>query len=521
MTTNIQAISDVLTRHGINALMGLVGNGNLDFIADMVDRCGVRYVGFRHENGAVAAADGYARAGSRLGVATVTHGPGLTNALTALVTARRARSPLLLITGNASGYTHRSTQRLNHRAVAEALDVPVVSPGPQDDWAQAAEFALDQAARGAVLLDLPAEATRGHARLSSTPQPRRSHTASEPDPDDLQQAIALLEGAERVLIVAGRGAVRAGVRDALIRLGRRYGAKLGTSLAAKGFFSRENGDIGIVGGLASPSSWEACRTCDVALVVGAGLNGFTTEHGTLLQSAEVVRLDEDPEAAATVDVHLRLSGHLPSILNALLAEGRQEARTGWEPEAAFDRRTQPVSWPDPVLQRLDQALPEERTVTFDHGNLANRAVPFLRVFDPAQSLFMPDFGSLGLALPAAIGAALARPERRTVAIVGDGGLMMSLPELDTLKRSGASVLVVALNDGVYGAEYPHFAELGASLSPATFASESIAEIARAMGVRGEVMEEGDDLARLDLLAAHDHEPVVLEVRCAPPTEASH
>jgi len=132
---------------------------------------------------------------------------------------------------------------------------------------------------------------------------------------------------------------------------------------------------------------------------------------------------------------------------------------------------------------------------------------------------MPDFGSIGLSIAAATGAAIACPERRTISIVGDGALMMSLSDLDTLKRSGAPVLVVVFNDRVYGAEYPHLMELGASLAPASFEGTSIFEIAQAIGLRSAVIETGGDLSRIDALVADATQPTLVEVRCAPPSEA--
>lgn len=518
MRTNIQAVSDVLAERGATTLFGLIGNGNLHFVADMVDRCGARYVGVRHENAAVAAADGYARAGGTVGFATVTHGPGFTNALTALVTALRARTPLLLIAGSAMGYPHRSTQRLDQGAVASALGIPVVAPSADGDWAEAARDALRRAASGTVLLDIPAEATRRPARCDSGPERSPPAARPSPDPEAVDRIVQVLMGTERLLVLAGRGAVRAGVRDQLVALGRRYGARFGTTLAAKGLFSRLDGDIGIVGGLAKPASWAACRECDVVLVAGASLNGFTTEHATLFRSARVIRLDEDAAAPSTLDVHLTLCCGLAESVAAILAASRPGTRPPWDPGTAEAQavRTAATLWPSGVLQHLDRILPDARTVVFDHGDRANGAVPYFRAADPSQSLFMPDFGSLGLSLAAAVGASIACPERRTVAILGDGGLMMSLSELDTIKRTGAPDLIVVLNDGVYGAEYPHLAEIGASLGPATFASAPPSEIARAIGIPSIRLGEGDDFGALDGLVAVRGGPMLVEVACPPP-----
>jgi thiamine pyrophosphate-dependent acetolactate synthase large subunit-like protein len=515
MMTNIEAVSDTLVAHGVDTLFGLIGNGNLDLIADLVGRKGVRYLGLRHENAVVAAADGFSRAGDRLGLATVTHGPGFTNALTALVTARRASSRLLLITGSAMGYTGRSTQKLDHSKVAHALGVAVIAPLPHDDWGEATRQALELATHGTVLLDLPAEATRFEAvRRESAPEARQASV--QPERALIQQASELLGAAKRPLILAGRGAMRAGARDRLAALARRYGARLGTSLAAKGLFNGEPGDIGLVGGLGSPLSMAACRQCDVVLVAGASLNGFTTEHATLLKSAKVIRLDGNPQAPSSIPVHLSLAGDIVAALAAFDLEG--DARSPWPIEAG--PHNGPVrAWPVPVLERLDRLLPSGRAVVYDHGDQANAAVPFFGAHDATQSIFTPDFGALGLSVAAAIGAAVARPERRTLAVVGDGGMMMSLPDLDTLKRSGVPVTVVVFNDGVYGAEYPHLLEIGAPLAPATFASASIAGISRAVGLRSYRILEGEGFDVLDE-AISGEGPALVEVMCAPPSQGS-
>lgn len=518
MTTNIRAVGDALAVQGVDTVFGLVGNGNLDLVVDVIDRKGLRYLAFRHECGAVAAADGYSRAGDRLGIATVTHGPGFANALTALVTARRARSRLLLIAGNAGGYTGRSTQKLDQAAVARAAGVPVVMPGPSEDWGAATNEALRRAQDGAVLLDLPAEAMRQAARRGGWPE-SESAALAMPDRAALDLARSWLRQAERPILLAGRGALRAGLRDQFVDLAERHGARLGTSLAAKGLFTGETGDIGLVGGLGSPLSLAACRECDLLLAVGASLNGFTTEHATLFKAARVVRIDSDADAPASIPVDLTLTGDAVAIVAALAAD-TGTARPLWVHANDAAPRPAANNWPLPVLAHLDTLLPRDRAVVFDHGDQSNWAVPHFTAHDATQSLFMPDFGSLGLSLPAAIGAAAARPDRRTLAVVGDGGLMMSLPELDTLRRTGLPVTVVVLNDGVYGAEYPHLKAMGASLTAATFDSAPIADLAGAMGLRAYRIREADDLGNL-AEAVSGQGPSLVEVVCLAPSGLGH
>jgi len=516
MTTNIEAVAATLVRHGVDTLFGLIGNGNLDLVAEMTDRHGVRYIGVRHENAAVAAADGFARAGNRPGVATVTHGPGLTNAITALVTAHRARSPLLLIAGNASFNSGRSTQRLDQRTAIEALGVPVVQPMPDGDWSAAAEEALALTREGAVLLDLPAAAMRKPTQLAQfRPPGPEKEPAAPPDPDKIHSAASLIAHSKRAIVLAGRGALRAGVREDLVALASRCGALLATSLPVKGLFHGTDRDIGVAGGVASPHGRAACRDCDLIIAVGASLNGFTTDDAKLFRGAKVIRLDREPAAPSSIPVDLAIPGELSPAIAALLDELPTAVRPAWTP-AGSSAAAGAATWPERALDEVERLLPKDRTVVFDHGDLPNAALMRFDVSDPTQWIFMPDFGSLGLSVAAALGAAAARPDRRAVAVVGDGGLMMSLSELDTLKRAGLPVLVLVLNNGCYGAEYPHLRELGAPLAPATFDSASFADIARAIGIKAASIGDGDNLGTLAELVMDDREPALIELRCTPP-----
>jgi thiamine pyrophosphate-dependent acetolactate synthase large subunit-like protein len=514
MTTNVEAVATTLVRNGVDILFGLIGNGNLDLVAEMTSRHSVRYVSVRHENAAVAAADGFARAGDRLGVATVTHGPGLTNAMTAIVTARRARSPLLLIAGNASFNIGRSTQRLDHKTVIEALGVPVIQPAPDGDWAAATEQALALTQEGAVLLDLPASATRkpAHSGSRGSTAPAEKHAAL--DQVRIRAAADLIAGSKRIVIVAGRGARRAGARDAVVELAQQCGALLATSLPAKGLFHGLANDIGVAGGVASPRGRNACLECDLLIAAGASLNGFTTDDAKLFSRAKVIRLDRDPAAPSSIPIDVTIAGDLSSSIGALRKEIASQTLPTWTPSNAAANAL--PNWPDRAIEEIERLLPKDRTLVFDHGDLPNAALMKFSVSDPTQWIFTPDFGSLGLSVAAAIGAAAARPDRRAVAVVGDGGLMMSLSEIDTLKRTGLPVLVLVLNNGCYGAEYPHLKHLGVSLAPATFDSASFAGIAQAIGIKAASIGEGDNLGVLTEFVSNNDGPALLELRCPRP-----
>jgi thiamine pyrophosphate-dependent acetolactate synthase large subunit-like protein len=338
--------------------------------------------------------------------------------------------------------------------------------------------------------------------------------AVAPDAARIRTAAALIAGSKRVVIVAGRGARRARAREAVVALAQQCGALLATSLPAKGLFHGLANDIGVAGGVASPRGRNACLECDLLIAAGASLNGFTTDDAKLFGKAKVIRLDRDANAPSSIPVDVTIAGDLSLSLEALCREIAPPARPAWTPSDAAASAL--PNWPDRAIEEVERLLPKERTLVFDHGDLPNAALMQFNVSDPTQWIFTPDFGSLGLSVAAALGAAVARPDRRAVAVVGDGGLMMSLSEIDTLKRAGLPVLVLVLNNGCYGAEYPHLKHLGVSLAPATFDSASFADIAQAIGIKAASIGEGDNLGVLAEFVSDTGGPALLELRCPPP-----
>jgi len=515
---NRQLVVDVLRAAGVDTIFGVIGNGNVDIVADAIERAGMRYMAARHEAGAVAMADAYSRAADRIGVATVTHGPGLTNAVTALTTAARASSRVILLAGDAIGFPGRSTQRIDQRAVIAPTGAHWVAPGSRG-WDLAARDAVESARQGrCTVLNLPVEGmlTSADRELVAAPPPAEVPSTAAAD---LDRAAVLLAQAERPLILAGRGAVRTGVRESLVELAARLGAPLGTSLAARDLFDGVPDQIGLVGGFATPESMVVARSCDVVLSVGASLNQFTTDDDRLLGRARIIGIDRDPRAGTAVQ--LPLIGDAAALIDALLervprpdtphAVWRAEDTSG----QTFPASPESSGLAAAVLERLDALAPSERTVVYDHGNLATSAMGFLRGPDPAGFIFMADFGSIGLSLPAAVGASAGRPDRLTVCVVGDGALMMSLAELDTLARVGGDVLVLVLNDRAYGAEYPLLAQAGADPRIAVFDSARVSAIAEGVGIPSVLVASPADLSRVEEALAR-RGPRLLEVLCQQP-----
>ena len=280
------------------------------------------------------------------------------------------------------------------------------------------------------------------------------------------------------MIVAGRGAVLAGARDAAEALGDRTGALLATSAMAHGLFAGLPYALGIAGGFASPLAAELLADSDVVVALGATLNHWTTRHGALLAAgARLVQVDVEP---AAIGAHQpagrrrrrRRGGERPGA-----GGGARRARAprhgpphargrGGDRGAALARRalrgrprrarSTRARWPS----RSTTCCPPDRAVAVDSGAFTGWPAMYLGVADARAWLFCNAFQSVGLALGAALGAAVARPDRVTVAALGDGGLFLSLAELDTAARLGLPVLVVVWDDAAYGAEVHHFGPMG-------------------------------------------------------------
>jgi hypothetical protein len=325
------------------------------------------------------------------------------------------------------------------------------------------------------------------------------------------------------VFIAGRGA--RGARADLERAAEECGALLATSAAAKGLFRGNPWDLDVSGGFASPLAAELIAGADVIVGWGCSLNMWTTRHGKLIgRSATVVQVDDDPAAiGADLPVRFGVVGDVAQAASAvadLLATERKLQGQGGEPPAVQDkdgyrsaelreRIAREVRWRDVAYadesdgQRidpralsiaLDDLLPAQRTVVVDSGNFMGYPSMYLSVPDEAGFCFTQAFQSIGLGLASAIGAAVARPDRLTVAALGDGGALMGINELETAVRLGVPMVIVVYDDEAYGAEVHHFGPDGDPLDTVRFPAADIAAIGRGFGCEGVTVRSAADLA---------------------------
>jgi thiamine pyrophosphate-dependent acetolactate synthase large subunit-like protein len=529
-----EAVGRALAGLGVDAVFGLLGSGNLT-VTNALRDAGARFIAARHENGAICMADGYARVSGKLAACSVHQGPGLTNAVTGLTEAAKSRTPLLLLAADTPAAALRSNFRIDQAGLVEAVGAAAERVhGPDTAMADVARAVRRaRVERRAVALMLPLDVQAMECPDPELPPAGPSLAPPRPAEEVIEAVASLLAGAERPAIVAGRGAVLADAGAALRRLGELTGAVLATSAVANGLFAGDPYDLGIAGGFSSPLAARLLREADAVIAFGAALNQWTTRHGTLLGSeARVVQVDLDEEAiGAHRPVDVGVVGDAAATAAALVAalDGRTAAgyRTPgraedirdyrWRNEryeestAALDPRTFSIA--------LDDLLPEERTVVVDSGHFMGWPSMYLRVPDAAGFVFPQAFQCVGLGLGNAIGAAVARPDRVTVAALGDGGALMALSELETLGRLGLPVLVVIYDDSAYGAEVHHFRPQGQAVDLAQFPDTDFAALAEAAGCEGLTVRRVSDLEGLRAWLERRDRPLVLDAKVDPDVSA--
>lgn len=522
-----EAIAKALVELGVRRSFGLVGSGNYQ-LTEALQQAGATFTSARHEGGSITMADAYARVTGEVPVCTVHQGPGVTNMATGLAEAAKSRTPLLVLAAESSG--PRSNFRIDQPAFATSLGA--IAERIQSPATAAADCVRvhrrARLERRPVVLNLPLElltAETGPAPLPATPD----LAPAVPAPGSIAAAVKLLETAQRPLILAGRGAVLGGAGPALEALGDRIGAVFATSAVANGLFGDNPWSVGISGGFASTLASELIAESDVVLAVGASLNMWTTRHGRLLgPGTAVVQIDVDPgEIGANVPAAIAVVGDAGAAAQALAGQAtpgagrrttalaaRIEAwREAGEPfeDASTDSRIDPRT----ASQALDRMLPRARTVVTDSGGFMAWPAQYLRVPDAAGFCFTQAFQAVGIGLASAIGAAVARPDRLTVAAVGDGGLLMGLADLETVARLGPRMLVAVYNDAAYGAEVHHFepAQRGTLVH---FPDTDFAALARAAGLAGVTVRRREDLdAVAAWVASGSCQPLLADLKIVP------
>ncbi|MCL3816961.1 thiamine pyrophosphate-binding protein [Aeromicrobium wangtongii] len=524
-------LAELLHRQGVDTIFGLIGDGNLFFVDHFRSLAGSRYVGAVHEASAVMMAAGYAAVMNRVGVATVTHGPGLSNALTPLIECAKSSIPMVLIAGDTAQKDRFSPQKIAQRPL-------IVATGAGFEQARSPEtlesdlytaFRRAWSEKRPIVLNIPIEHTWAQVEPSASPQPIPLVVPSmPPDPEALDAALGIIMSVKRPIILAGKGALDA--REPLVELAATIGAPLATTAQAKDLFVGEPADLGIFGSLSTVAAQQIISESDCIISFGASLNPRTTDDGGLLDGKALVQCDVDVAAIANFCApNATILGDAALTATALT----QWLRAAECEPTRFNgpRTTERLVHPEPAgtavrsgtvdvqtaLRHLDEILPEDRTVVVDVGRFALYALRVMHAPDARSWMWAgAGFAAIGVGMGAAVGTAAARPDRPTVLVAGDGGFMLGgLNEFTTAVRHGLDVICVICNDGSYGAEHIQFTGRDLDPSISLFEWPDLAGMADALGGAGVRVTNQKELSALKAFIDERTGPILIDLRLDP------
>ena len=494
-----QAISRSIKAHDIDVIFGLMGDANLFMINDFVANCEGGFVPVGFEGSAVLMAIGYSHVRSAVSVASVTHGPGLTNCVTALIEGVRARRPVVVFVGDTPIENTQNLQNIDQREIVKATGAgfeQVRSPEKVSEDVANAFFRAKEEKRP-IVLNMPADYMWQEVDYHPIVHQTFNSPATISSGKIFEQAIGLIASAKRPLILAGIGAIDA--KDELVKLAERMDAVLATTLKANGLFNDVHCNVGICGTLSTKAGYDAINAADLIVSFGASLSNFTTDRGLLFEGKRVVQISDDPR---DISHHFR-----PDF--ALIADPTQTAEniqywldqaeispSGFATEIkhqAIDKETFKSSSSTQngridfrsALDQLEQKLPKNRLVVTDGGRFMTEVWSRISVPHPKNFVHSANFAAIGQGLQQALGAAIAKPNEFTCLFVGDGGFMLgAINEFNTAVRMKINLLVIVCNDSAYGAEYIQFKDRQMSPALSEFDWPSFADVATSLGGKG-------------------------------------
>ncbi|MFF9391406.1 acetolactate synthase large subunit [Streptomyces griseoluteus] len=513
-TTAVDDVAHVLVRclqaEGVEFVFGIPGEENIRFI-DALNGSGIRYILVRHEQAASFMAEIYGRLTGRAGVCSATLGPGAINLLLGTADATTNSAPLVALAAQGS-------LRRSHKESHQVIDL-VSMFAPVTRWAARVEcpdavpemtrkaFKTAQSERpGAVFLAVPEDVEAEHPLESWAPLQIDAVHADAPSASQIARAAEVLVGARHPVVLAGHGAARAGASQALVRFAERLNIPVATTFHGKGVFPDDHPNaLGAVGFMRHDYSNFGFDAADVLVCVGYELQEFDPARINPDGDKRIVHVHRFPaEVDAHYPVAVGVEGDLSQALDALMAALPEELtydsgsspkiRTLLDEELAYgrDNDTFPLV-PQRVVADVRAALDRHDIVLADTGAGKMWMSRLYPTYESDTCLVSNGLSTMGFALPGAIAAKLARPDRRVLAVMGDGSFLMNSQELETAVRERVPLVVLVLADDEYGLiTWKMELELGRH-SHTRFTNPDLVAYAESFGAHGYRVEAAGEL----------------------------
>ncbi|MFW5969139.1 MAG: biosynthetic-type acetolactate synthase large subunit [Halofilum sp. (in: g-proteobacteria)] len=473
-----EIVMEALRREGVEHIFGYPGGAALHIYDALYQQDAVEHILVRHEQGAVHAADGYARSTGKPGVVLVTSGPGVTNCVTGIATANMDSIPMVVLSGQVA------TKAIGSDAFQECDAVGITRPCVKhnflvdriEDLAEvmAKAFYVATSGRpGPVLVDIPKDITAPHIKIPfEYPEQIRMRSYNptvKGHPGQIRKAVDLLLSAERPMIYSGGGVILSDASEELTALTRELGYPITNTLMGLGAYpATDEQFVGMLGMHGTYEANMAMHECDVLFAIGARFDDRVTgelEH--FCPHARIVHIDVDPASISkNVHVDVPIVGDVRHVLDDMLKVVRASERrpdpqvleTWWGQIRrwaatdclAYDREADVIK-PQYVVEKLYELTKDSETyATSDVGQHQMFAAQFYRFDKPRRWINSGGLGTMGFGLPAAMGVKLAHPDATVVCVTGEASIQMCIQELSTMKQYDLPVVIVNLNNRYMG-----------------------------------------------------------------------
>lgn len=474
--TGAQAVVRSLEELGVDVVFGIPGGAVLPVYDPLFDSQKLRHVLVRHEQGAGHAASGYAHATGKVGVMMATSGPGATNLITPLADAQMDSIPVVAITGQV-GRSLIGTDAFQEADIT-GMTMPITKHNflvrNGDDIAQvmAEAFHIARSGRpGAVLVDVPKDILQGQCTFSWPPQMDLPgyKPNTKPHSRQVREAAKLIAAAHKPVLYVGGGVIRGEASAELLELAELTGIPVVTTLMARGAFPDSHPQhLGMPGMHGTVAAVGALQKSDLLIALGTRFDDRVTgQLSTFAPEAKVIHADIDPaEIGKNRHADVPIVGDVKAVIADLIEVLRRDGTTSaalkldswWEYLSGL-KSTYPLSYgpqsdgslsPEYVIEKLGQIAGPEAVYVAGVGQHQMWAAQFVKYENPKTWLNSGGLGTMGFAVPAAMGAKFARPEAEVWAIDGDGCFQMTNQELATCAIEGAPIKVALINNGNLG-----------------------------------------------------------------------
>ncbi len=466
--TGADIIVECLKEQKVDTIFGFPGGAVLN-IYDALYKRGkdIRHILTSHEQGASHAADGYARASGKTGVCMATSGPGATNLVTGIATAYMDSVPMVAITGQvpSSMIGKDSFQEVDITGITEPITKHNFLVKDVNELAETIRKAFEIASSGRpgpVLVDVCKDATantaefipfNGKKRLNL--EIRNLFTEAE-----LQEAADVIQNAKRPVILSGGGTIIAGVTDLLLSLSEKLKIPVATTLmgtgSVPGSYPLYTGLLGMHG---TRVSNKVVSECDLLITIGARFSDrVISDMKRFAPGARIMHIDADPaEINKNISVHYPLTGNIDQILTSFLSNTEAKEQTEWAENVRSWKEEYRMVFPEDktlkpsyIIKRFHELTGGEAIITTEVGQNQIWAAQFYDCSYPRQYISSGGLGTMGYGTGAAIGAQMARPDKRVINFAGDGSFRMNCNELATAVHYKLPIIIAVLNNGTLG-----------------------------------------------------------------------